>query len=142
MRRSAVANSTGRLLRQFQAEVSNRRSNEKGVAMDSKSKSLAIRYVLEEFNGPDGVFLYDFGGFATVMPICNAEGSYTTSSICFLVKKKSPDSVIKVGQTLPHPGSAAELDGCKIFGVEFNYMHTPEQIRKMLSEAKAKLLEA
>lgn len=108
--------------------------------MDSKSRGLVMGDILNGFNGPDGIEVYDFGDGIQVMPVMDATVFYTTSSICFLVKRGKGQ--LEVAKQMLRNTLADLGNGWKIFGVEFNCTTSPEDFRKMLETAKAKLLEA
>ena len=101
-----------------------------------------INDVLEKFgHGENGVWLYDFGGSQTVMPIPDvASGSYLTTSCCVILT--CPPEKLAAGVLLPslnertkdyEPGQRAAL-------VKIKTHCTPEELIKELAAARHKLL--
>ena len=110
------------------------------MVITSKSKLYEVveHFAFELFKEPDGVQVYDFGVGITQAPMVDPNGSYLTTSICFL-HTKGKGEVRTVGLNA-HTEEIQNLgNGWKFVAVEIPYGGSPEDLIKKLVAAKKKL---
>jgi hypothetical protein len=101
----------------------------------------AVELIEEDPDG--GPRMYDFGDSVTTMPIPDFknEGTYLTSSICFLYLRdgkedEAPPNYRNKGDVFVGP------KGTKFIGIEFDMNTSPEGLHELLVKAKEKLITA
>lgn len=112
--------------------------------MAQKTMQRVAQYkLIEDFAEakPGGIQVWDFGDSQTVLPVADSSGSYLTSSLCVLYLEGEKGTGPS-GKRLPRGGEGV-IDyghGWKFIAVEFSPLTTHDEMGKLLSEAKEKLL--
>lgn len=88
----------------------------------------------------DGVKLWDFGDSQTVMPQLDENGSYLTSSICFLYVKGEGELPRYTKFPREADGVVEFPGGWKVIAVEITMIDAVDELAKKLEKAKEKLL--